>query len=376
MKMVMPVAASAILLSGCALTTDTKLYQTAVPAKETVPADQTLKQQTYQALETAVGRRTNYVKQYKRLHEEQKWRDAAILAASVGLSATTVFRGYANSLKYAGFSVGLAGLYDKALPLSARITSAKITVGAYNTLMTAGKRALNSPLDADKKAFDEGDLALSKAIDAAKQAIKDAPKGMPSCSSPTSPKSTPNRSAETLAKAYADCWKAAFDQSQKSLGDTADLQASIDAANTTLTKAKIASADLNNLPVTVDATIQAIEGNGQDGASLQFDQKAATTPITTNSKSLASGAPTTPANERNLTATIVIPIPGQPPPKPPLEAEKDKLDAATAQVQAILDRVDYSAISAQIRAAAPKAASTPSTDKTASGSTPSSDKAG
>ena len=345
MKSVLAATCTSVMLCGCAM-----MPSTVTPLKVTVyqptltdmPAG-SLKLQTYNNLSAAATRRDLYTQEYTNLNNEQHVRDAAILAASIGLSATTVFRGDVNNLKFAGFLLGLTTFYDKAIPLSTRIASAQSAFYNYDTLIESGNYALGDDLDGDKIALDNGNLQLSVELDVAGQLVKQYSGGAKA------------QSTCAIPATQVACLKDQLSGAQQNIVDIVTLQASINAGNTALTSGKAARQALVSIPLVVTSTADSIDKTAWSGIAFTVDQTLLGQGFTASAPAKAP-APGEGAHD------ITPPAPGGAAPTPtPLAAENTKLVTATKVVQAILNRVDYVSLAAQIKASAPPVGGTATT---------------
>ncbi len=335
MKAIATVVACSLLLGGCALfpsAVDLPKVSVVSPTSGAGP----ISSQLSTKLTTAAGRRDKYVTEYDNLNTEQHVRDGAILATSVGLSSTAVFRGNANSLKWAGFLVGLTGFYDKAIPLGSRINAARTAVFNFNTMISVGNEALAFNLDSDAAGFDQDDGALANELAAAKQMLKDhkAPAAKP-------------------CAANVDQLTCIGDQLKDAQADQANasrLQAAIDTGGTTLTNGKAAAQAIRSLPPAVDTTSTAIETTAISGLAIIVDPSALTgfqaapppkTPASSTTPSLPAGAGRPAANPTDLAGEIVL--------------LQTKIDA----VQGRLTAFDYVNLLTRLKASAPATPAAP-----------------
>jgi hypothetical protein len=329
-----------LALSGCALE-QSKVTPLQVPVADAgVSVDVTthpLQKQAVENLKLAATRQGLMVKEYNNLDQEQHVRDVAILGADVGLSATAIFRGDVNSLKWAGAILGLGTYYDKAIPLSVRIAAAQSGIQNYNSLILAGNVAISNDLDADKGDLDRTIEPLNLEIAVANGYVKQQS---------NQPAPNPCKGSATQ---QATCLRSQLAAAQKTTRDVIALQASIAAATTTQTNGQAAQKAVRAIPLDIASTTLAIDNAAEKGLAFTVDASTIATPFS------AVAAPK---------AANALPPAGEQGP-PDIEAVDATLKADTASLQAILDRVDYVSIDTAIKSAAP-----PTPSSTPSKSTP------
>jgi hypothetical protein len=362
--------AFSILLSGCAL-----LPSAVKPVRvATVPAvvdphplvQPVLAPQIRSSLSFAHARQELYLRDYNRLIKEQGWRDGAILAAGVGLSATAIFRGDANSLKAAGFFSGLSTFYDKVVPLKDRIAAANTTFNNFNALFIAGNNLLYHAIDVDAKSLNDDGVAVKAEIAKADDLLSQSANAL-ATACPGAPASTPAPTTKALkaqltaveqqATTAVNClnYQAKLTKSATALTNT------VAAAQTSLDASVKATNALAQAPQVVLATTNAIDNQGRTGVALSFDGATAGGGFTAAPAPKATGGGAA-QGKPPLVATGQATPPATLGPDPAaLDAEAITLKLKTATLQAMLDTVDYVALVQAIADTAPKAATPPPT---------------
>ena len=333
MRNVAVIVLGSMLLPGCAmLPSRVQPLEVAVapPSNPNAPSN-SLEGQVVANLAFAAGRRSQYIAEYTNLSNEQRLRDASILAASVGLSSETVFRGDANTLKFAGFFVGLTNFYDKAVPLSGRIAAAQSGYTNFNTLIQVGNTVLVNDLDADKSSLQTANVDLSSAIDYANQLIKNVKPATATACAPA-----------VTAQA---CIQSQLDAQQTRVAAITKLQVSVSTATTTLAAGKAAYQALVNIPADVTATADTIDNVAWAGIAFTVDQ----TTLTQGFSAASAKPAAVPAKPQGVAQLLGAP----PDPNKDLSDANDDVVLKTAAIQAILNRVDYAGLDSRIKAAAP-----------------------
>jgi hypothetical protein len=347
---------SVLALSGCAFTPDFDQIQ--VPL---APQGGSLDQQVSVALQTAQDQQGAYLELRNKLTGEQKVRDIAILLTTAGVGATSIFRGDANSLKFAGFLGGAATFYDKSVPLSARIAAAQSAVDNYNNLILVGDAALGDAgtpavLDDDARKFRTSSTALLQILDEADQMIKDHKAYAASACG---------------RKAASTCAKDEVTKANKDADDLATLKASVATGRTTLTRGNDALKALVGIPMAINAASVAIDKTAYSGVAFTVDPTAISGGLTAvKAPGTASPGGAKGGLELQQIQMQLLQVDACTSGKT-LSCENQAVLAAIKEEQTILDRTDYPGLLALIKATAPAAQPAPAakTGATGGGST-------